>query len=103
MDIDPIAQQQREQAVEETRKAAEASGVSAVDALDGVAEVAGNLIDADVVSSAAEVGGEVVSGAMEALGSGLEVAGGCAEGCSVMIAVVILLATAGTALAMGWY
>ena len=33
----------------------------------------------------------------------LEVAGGCAEGCSLMIAVVVLLATAGTALAMGWF
>jgi hypothetical protein len=41
----------------------------------------------------------VVSGALEALGSGAEVLGGCVEGCSFLIAVVLLLATAGSLLA----
>jgi hypothetical protein len=58
---------------------------------------------AELASAAVEVSGEVVGGALEALGSGFEIAGGCAEGCSLMIAVVLLLAAAGSALAFGLF
>jgi hypothetical protein len=67
--------------------------------LEGVTSDAG----ADVASAAIEVGGEVLGGAMEALGSGFEVVGGCAEGCSLMIALVLLLAAAGSAMAFGLF
>jgi hypothetical protein len=71
-----------------------ASGIE--DALDVV--VAGGQL--------AEVGGEVLGGAIEAVSSGGEVLGGLAEGlggclggCSTLIAFGIVLATAGAAVA----
>jgi hypothetical protein len=108
-DLPPAAgaEEVNQQAAEELRKAAAANGGLGVgDALDGIAEVGGAVLDegaGEMAVAAVEVGGEVVGGAMEALGSGLELAGGCAEGCSLMVALVILLATAGTALALGWF
>jgi hypothetical protein len=87
-----IPEETKQQAVEELRKAAE--GVDWGTAIGGIADLGGEVI--------AEGGVEVIGGAMEALGTGAELAGGCAEGCSVMVAFVIVLATAGTATAMGW-
>jgi hypothetical protein len=104
---DPTALPGADPSVEEVRRAAAENAPNLdglVEVVGGVAEAAASVVDVgDVVVSAAEVGGEVVGGALEAVGSGLELAGGCAEGCSIMIAVVVLLATAGTALALGWY
>ena len=91
-----IPEETKQQAVEEVRKAAE--GVNWADVAEGVGDVVGEV----VAEGGLEVAGEVVGGAMEALGSGMELAGGCAEGCSLMVAFVLVLATAGTALAMGW-
>jgi hypothetical protein len=70
------------------------------DVAEGVVDLVGAVVDS---SAAADVGAEVVGGALEALGSGFEVVGGCAEGCSLMIAVVVLLAAAGSALAYGLF
>ena len=75
------------------------------DVAEGVVDVAAGVMDAvdsDTVAGVVEVGASVVTGAFDALGSGGEVLGGCAEGCSVMIAFAVLLAGAGTALACGF-
>jgi hypothetical protein len=90
-------EQTQQQAVEELRKAAE--GVDWGTAIGGIADGVGEVI----AEGGVEVAGEVIGGAMEALGTGAELAGGCAEGCSVMVAFVVVLATAGTAMAMGWF
>src|SRR5262245_14038077 len=61
-------------------------GGGTLDALSGIAdvgEVGGDIVEAvaeGTVSSALEASGEVLSGALEALSSGGEVLGGCAEG-----------------------
>jgi hypothetical protein len=69
------------------------------DVLGGAGDLAEVVLDSEVVttaaSAAAEVSGEVVGTALEGLGSGFEVVGGCAEGCSLMLVVAALLATAG--------
>jgi hypothetical protein len=92
-----IPEETKQQAVENLRKAAE--GVEWAPAIEAIADVGGEAI----AEGGIEVAGEVIGGAMEALGGGMELAGGCAEGCSVMAAFVIVLATAGTALAIGWF
>ena len=95
-----------EEVKRQTLENAGQGGAGIGDALDVVGEIGGALVSdtaVEVASAAVEVGGEVVGGAMEALGSGFDVLGGCAEGCSLMIAVVLLLATAGTALAFGLF
>jgi hypothetical protein len=106
--LDPAQQQVQDEMAEQTRRAASSGpGLGdAADVLEGVADIAGSVVAegavevaATAAGAAAEVGGEVLGGAFEALGSGLEVAGGCAEGCSFVIAVVVLLGVAGAALA----
>lgn len=97
IEVDPALQ---EQAAEELRKAANTPGV--VDIAETVGEIAGDVVAEGGIEAAAavvEVGGEVVGGALEALGSGFEVAGGCAEGCGSLAAIVIVLAMAGSAMA----
>jgi hypothetical protein len=101
-------------AVEEVKQEAARQGactgadwIDGGDAVEAAVEIVGAVVTSDaaaeVASAAIDVGGEVVGGAMEALGSGFEIAGGCAEGCSLMIAVVLLLAAAGSALAFGLF
>jgi hypothetical protein len=91
----------RERAAEQARQAGNWGGPN-ID-LSG----AGELLEAGAeVAGTAEVGAEVLSGAFEALSSGgevlggvLEGLGGCASGCSTMIALAVLLASAGAVLA----
>ena len=100
---------QQHLADEAARKASQGGGFEGI--VDG-AEIVGDLVAAAVtsdaagtvfetVASAAEVSGHVLSGAFDALGSVGELAGcldGC-SGCSAVIAFVIVLAAAGSALA----
>jgi hypothetical protein len=106
---DPAAPVPQEVAEEARRSAAASVDAGAVLAgtLD-VAEVAGGVVgvvaDAvgeDAAAAVVEVGASVVGGAFEALGSGGELLGGCAEGCSFVLAFVLVLATAGALLAYG--
>src|SRR4051812_12488530 len=87
--------------VEEAKRKVAAGEVNVGDVLNGIgALVEGAPVAVDAVASA----GEVLGGAMEGLGSGFEVAGGCLEGlsgCSMVLAIVVLTATAGAALAFG--
>jgi hypothetical protein len=78
------------------RQAAGAVG----DVVGGVLDGVGGVVDVvELGAAAVEVSGSVVSGALEALGSGTEVLGGCLEGCSFLLAVVVLLGTACSLLA----
>lgn len=107
-DTDPL---KRQLADEAARKASHGGGGTFKGIVDG-GEIVGDLVavavcsDAagavvETVASAAEVSGHVLSGALEVLGSAGDLAGcldGC-SGCSTVIAFVIALAAAGSALA----
>ena len=109
---DFVADPMRQQLADEVARKASSSGGTFKGIVDG-GEIVGDLVEvavssADVagvvfetVGSAAEVSGNVLSGAFEALGSVGELAGcldGC-SGCSVVIAFIVMLATAGVAVA----
>lgn len=97
--VGPEAEQAKQAAAREAGNAG--SGGSALEGVADLAE-AGLELGSVVVDAAADVGGEVLGGALEAVGSGAEVLGGCAEGCSAAVAFLIVLAAAGAALAAGW-
>jgi hypothetical protein len=106
----PAAEDVKQEVVQKVKEGVAAGGAHIGDALDGIGDlveagvdVIGSDVAAEAASAALEVGGEVVGGALEALGSGFEVVGGCAEGCSLVVAVVVLLAAAGSALALGLF
>jgi hypothetical protein len=104
--MNPGAEEAKQEVVRQTTGGGNIDLGGAADVAEVVADVAGAVVSegaAEAASAALEVGGEVLGGAMEALGSGFEVVGGCAEGCSIMIAVIILLAAASTALAFGLF
>jgi hypothetical protein len=103
--MNPAVEEVKQEAARQAAASTGADWIDAGDAVEAAVDIVGAVATSDaaaeLASAAVEVSGEVVSGALEALGSGFEIAGGCAEGCSLMIAVVLLLAAAGSALAFG--
>lgn len=92
--VDDAAEQARREAAGQAAGGADLSGLADVAADVGQAAFNG----ADLLASAADVGGEVVGGALEAVGGLGDALSGCG-GCSLAVALVIVLATAGVALA----
>jgi hypothetical protein len=105
--LGPAAQAAAEEARQAAASTAAKGGTGTLDILSGI----GDAVDAGevavgAVQTAAEVGGEVIGGALAGLGSALEGVsgaaeglGGCAEGCSWMLAIGLVLAGASVALA----
>ena len=112
--LDPVLDPLHQQLADEVARKASQGGGTFSGLVDG-GEIVGDVLEAAVssadvagtvfetVGSAAEVSGHVLSGALDVLGSAGDLAGcldGC-SGCSTVIAFIVLLAAAGSA--MAWF